>query len=632
VSAPSIRLAIVVVAWGLAGCSTTSVASLAPSYPSATTLPLAVNARTQLTVTVKVIGATPPAGALVQIYASPRTANPTVLASGALDLTTTSTACTSTTSGTRICTLALAVPAGTSVIAVTTYDQGPAGGTTAIPATAHALAGAAATQTLVAGNNALAVATAGTIASLAIGAIAPLPAGSAATVPIAVNARDSDGNLLAVATYDTPIVATLTENGGNGHAQLAAGSGGMAMTATIAQSLTPLVLQYDGAGGPLYGAQVALAAGPIVAPPAAFAAPKPSPSPSPSASPSASPGASPTPSSSPSATPTPSPAASPSSSPSPSPSPAASSTSAAAVRWPSIYVANQGGGFPGSVLVFAPGGTGTQNLAPVATIAGVRTGFAGGAPSGIALDANDVIYVCSYSANTISTFAAHPYGTLDEAPIATIAGNNTGLNYPYSLDLDAAANIYSASYYVGISVFAPHPAGATNVAPTAILAGARTSLDGPTAVAMAKTGAVYVANSGRDTITVYAPHAHGNQAPIASIAGARTGLAGIHALALDAAGRLYVANGSANSITVYAPPGATANVAPIATIAGPHTGLDLPWGLAIDRAGRIFVTNAGNNSITVYAADPSGTLDVAPLLTIAGPATQLSNPLGLAVH
>src|SRR5438034_700103 len=145
------------------------------------------------------------------------------------------------------------------------------------------------------------------------------------------------------------------------------------------------------------------------------------------------------------------------------------------------------------------------------------------------------------------------------------------------------------------------------LAPLLIIALACSSSEGPSVPPGGK--ALYVVNSGANSVAAYAPGASGDATPIDTIAGSNTGLNAGGALALDSAGNLYVANYYGSSITVYAP-GANGNATPSTTIAGSNTGLSWPWGIARDAAGNLYVVNSwsssGSTSITVYAAGASG--------------------------
>jgi sugar lactone lactonase YvrE len=83
----------------------------------------------------------------------------------------------------------------------------------------------------------------------------------------------------------------------------------------------------------------------------------------------------------------------------------------------------------GRILMFAANPVGTVSAAPLATIAGSNTGLDGG-NDGMTLGPTGIIYAVNRNASTITEYAANPSGTLNEAPIVTISGSNTGLSSP----------------------------------------------------------------------------------------------------------------------------------------------------------------------------------------------------------
>ena len=92
--------------------------------------------------------------------------------------------------------------------------------------------------------------------------------------------------------------------------------------------------------------------------------------------------------------------------------------------------------------------------------------------------------------------------------------------------------------------------GATgDAAPLATIAGADTGLDGPFGMAVDASGDLFVADYASNSVTEYAPGATGDAAPLATIAGADTGIDGPLGMALDATGDLFVANFTGNSVT-----------------------------------------------------------------------------------
>src|ERR1035437_6078664 len=82
---------------------------------------------------------------------------------------------------------------------------------------------------------------------------------------------------------------------------------------------------------------------------------------------------------------------------------------------------------------------------PIAIIGGPKTGLRD--PAGIALDFNLNIYVANAGAPGVSVYKplGSSAGLLNETPIATISGSNTGLSYPQGIAVDSTSgNIYVA--------------------------------------------------------------------------------------------------------------------------------------------------------------------------------------------
>src|SRR5207247_6721255 len=92
-----------------------------------------------------------------------------------------------------------------------------------------------------------------------------------------------------------------------------------------------------------------------------------------------------------------------------------------------------------SIIVHAAGASG--NATPTATIAGGNTGL--NFPFGIALDGADNIYVTNPHAFSITVYAAGASG--NATPTATIAGGNPGLEDPALLTFQRALNRATAA-------------------------------------------------------------------------------------------------------------------------------------------------------------------------------------------
>jgi sugar lactone lactonase YvrE len=303
-------------------------------------------------------------------------------------------------------------------------------------------------------------------------------------------------------------------------------------------------------------------------------------------------------------------------------------TTANAILPGHIYVSTQAG----KILVFAGNLSGTVNVAPLATIVGGNTGLNN--PLGIALDSSGQIYIANSTANGVSVFAANPSGTLNETPVATIAGSNTTLTAPAGLGLDSTGKVYVAngSGDNAITVYAASPSGTMNEAPVATITGGNTGLNNPGSIQFDSAGHIYTGSSA-PSIQMFPASPSGtlNEAPLATITGGNTGLNIVYGIAVDSNGKIYAANNGSSSITVYAAnPSGTMNEIPVATISGSNTGLSAGvFRVATDYNRKIYAGLAA--SVSVFQTDGSGNLT--PLWTITGSNTGLGgNVSGIAIR
>jgi hypothetical protein len=228
---------------------------------------------------------------------------------------------------------------------------------------------------------------------------------------------------------------------------------------------------------------------------------------------------------------------------------------------------------------------------------------------GITLDSSGKIYVADGDDESVLIYSAlgSRTGLLNEAPIATISGSNTGLGGPYGIAVDSSGNIYvTAVYYAGDIYVLVYPPGGSS------------------------TGTL-------------------NESPTAFIFGSDTGLTEPEGIALDSSGNIYVENYDSNSeeysVLVYPALGSSTgkvNEFPTATIS-PATGVCYNGGIALDSSGDIYVTGYNNCSAGfrnrvagVFTYPPlgssTGVLDEAPIATIGGTLTELINPQFVAIQ
>ncbi len=295
---------------------------------------------------------------------------------------------------------------------------------------------------------------------------------------------------------------------------------------------------------------------------------------------------------------------------------------AAAAVCPPIYVSSSGTGGAARLLEFASGANG--NVAP-AVIVGGQANSQLFTASGIAQDTSGNTYVAMPIPNAIVVYA--PGASGDVAPISRLDGLNTGLISPNGIVVKNNKLYVANGPFAGggssgpqsISVFnLPLAPGINNVAPVAVIAGANTGLDAIFGLAVDSSGNIFVANLNNKVLEFAPPPPSSyasptNVAPMFTI----TTPAPPEGLALRGT-TLYVSNDN-STITEYSLPGG----ALINTISGGSTALASPLGIDVDSSGNLFVVNT-NNQVLEFA--PGATGNVAPIANIVGPATQMTSP------
>ncbi|HEV2739051.1 MAG TPA: hypothetical protein VGU66_10770 [Candidatus Elarobacter sp.] len=259
-----LRTALVLAAFGLAGCGgggSSSLPSAAQSAPDKSTSAATV----AVTITIPSAGKTS-AKVRGPHYVSFGTQGMTVVSKqGATQLGSTTfgttvasnpSGCHAVSGGTS-CTFALAASAPSTDFFITSYDAAPVSG--AIPNTAHALATfqQLAMPIVPRQVNNLAFTMGGIVASLTLGndAVTSAPAqGTQVKKTVSLIPKDASGEIILTAagdtTLDRPIGVTLSESNGTGHSYLSTDNGATHATlpVSVADGSTTVTLVYDGGG------------------------------------------------------------------------------------------------------------------------------------------------------------------------------------------------------------------------------------------------------------------------------------------------------------------------------------------------------------------------------------------------
>ena len=231
----------------------------------------------------------------------------------------------------------------------------------------------------------------------------------------------------------------------------------------------------------------------------------------------------------------------------------------------------------------------TSSLDTVSKItpAGISTilGTTGNYPNSIALDAAGNVYTANTFSNNVSK--------ITPAGISSILGT-TG-SRPQGIAIDAAGNIYTSNES-SYNVSKITPDGTSSILG---ITGAP-----PLYMALDTAGNVYTASRSSDSVYKITPNG------ISTTLGT-TGRDPFE-IAVDADGNVYIANNVSNNVSKIAPDGTSA-------ILG-ATGI-YPYGIAIDAAGNVYTSNGGSNNVSKITPDG--------ISTIVG--TTGNNPTGIAI-
>jgi 6-phosphogluconolactonase (cycloisomerase 2 family) len=269
------------------------------------------------------------------------------------------------------------------------------------------------------------------------------------------------------------------------------------------------------------------------------------------------------------------------------------------------------------------------DAAPIRTLQGPDTEL--DFPAGIALDLihSELFLAPQASGNIVNVYPLNADG--NQAPIRTIDGANTGIEGPVGIAADPVNNELYVSSYVNASirVFARTEDG--NVSPLRVIEGPETRITIPSGIFIdLENDEIFVTNFSNGavdgSILVFSRTADGNAQPIRSLEGPSVLLRAPQWIFISQQhDELYVSD-QFDSIYVY-PRTADGDVAPIRSIAGPNTMLSTPLGILLTANGELLVANAGGDSILVFPRLADG--DFVPSRIIAGGATGLAGPITL---
>ena len=183
-------------------------------------------------------------------------------------------------------------------------------------------------------------------------------------------------------------------------------------------------------------------------------------------------------------------------------------------------------------------------------------------PSGVAIDANQNLYVSSLQGASIEVFALAPLAPATASPSPSTSPTTTPTASPTPVGATPSPVPTSTPF---------------QLAPSATIAGGATTLGQPTGIALDSAGNIYVSDQASTVcgskcpaVLIFAAGSNGAIAPMKSIAGGNTMLAAPTDVKVDKSGNVFVADSSGGTGVVYEfAAGSTGNVAPTATLKSP---------------------------------------------------------------
>ena len=220
------------------------------------------------------------------------------------------------------------------------------------------------------------------------------------------------------------------------------------------------------------------------------------------------------------------------------------------------------------------------------------------------------------------------------------------LRGPVGLAFDASGALWVSGHSSDTIVkYAPEQLASSGApSPQVVLRSTTGSLTAPSALAFAASGALWVANSGNDSVVMFTPTqlaASGSPTPTVTLTGTANELSRPTGLAFDAGGSLWVATLTGAGVLRYLPEQLVASGSPMP--AATLTGFSRQMRLAFDHTGDLWVQmDVAEGSFLARIADPGSlTMESEAVIATAielefgadgGYPTFFPAPPGLPIH
>ncbi|HZS59885.1 MAG TPA: hypothetical protein VFA43_11495 [Gemmatimonadaceae bacterium] len=250
------------------------------------------------------------------------------------------------------------------------------------------------------------------------------------------------------------------------------------------------------------------------------------------------------------------------------------------------------------------------------------------APTGMALDSNNKLWVSQASANQVLEYRdSAEFGGVNASYVFRTV---SGFNNPQGLAFDASDNLWVAN--AGNNTLSMIVGG--SIAATL----SSTALNQPTGLAFDANGNLWVTNPGNNTVVAFSASelsSAGSETPTVVLSASGGSLATPTALAFDASGAMWVTNASANTVVSFtsAMLASSGSPTPAVTISANTGSLAAPRALAFDASGNLWVANETSSNVVEFStAQLASGGSLAATTTVTSQASELSGPLALVFN
>jgi sugar lactone lactonase YvrE len=255
------------------------------------------------------------------------------------------------------------------------------------------------------------------------------------------------------------------------------------------------------------------------------------------------------------------------------------------------------------------------------SVEGTRSAARFKKPTGVAVDANGVLYIADTENHTIRKITTTGVVTTLAGNAGT-AGSTDGtdnaarFNNPFAVAVDSAGNVYVADYgndtvrKITSAGVVTTLAGTANSPGSVNATGSAARFNCPSGIAVDANGNVYVADYGNHTIRkITSAGAVTTLAGTANSPGSTDGTGGAarfknpNGVAVDTSGNIYVADMSNHVIRKITKAGVVTTLAGTAASLGSANGtgtearFNYPTGVSVDRSGNVFVADWNNSTV-----------------------------------